>query len=481
MAVSTLITINVGGHELIDSKLVLVAGCKYALIGKNGVGKSTLLRHLSKTLKRVVLCEQEPVASKLSPLDIVVQSDEKLNMLTTEIEDPETTDDRLCELYEEMATLNSDSAKPRARQVLSGLGFTRDVMESSCDLLSGGFRIRVTLAKALFMKPPVLLLDEPSNHLDLNAIIWLEDYIKTLKSTVIVVSHNIALIDNICDTIIDLENGKLAYFRGNYSEYKNMIQQQLVQKKAQCKRGQKNSKKHDIKQRAPKHSLSFENFTDIPSGPLVTVTDVSFEYVKGNLTFQDVSFGLYKDSKITLVGPNGVGKTTFLKLLNKTIDPVVGTVTANRKITIATFNQHCVDVLDGKLTPTEYLVNEFKISVYDAREALGKFGLIGHQHLVKIKDLSGGQKARVAFAEIFCKRPDVLLLDEPTNNLDLESIDALILGLRSYNSAIVMISHDERLINELDCELYVVANLDVVKFNGSFLDYKTCVLKCPTF
>jgi ATPase subunit of ABC transporter with duplicated ATPase domains len=180
--------------------------------------------------------------------------------------------------------------------------------------LSGGYRIRLSLAKALYLNPP-LLLDEPSNHLDLNASIWLIDYLSRLKSTIVVVSHSIALIDDVCDTIILLDEKKLTYYRGNYTSYKTM-------------RDQRAAKSVKARERLPK--IAFENFDDIPMGPLISMHNVSFAYLSTNPIFTNVNFGLYKETKMALVGPNGAGKTTFLKLLNETVTPTAGYVSFNR-------------------------------------------------------------------------------------------------------------------------------------------------------
>jgi len=459
--ISQEIVVTVGGGVFVESKLVIAKGLKYALIGRNGVGKSSLLKFIVQTFPKTmaVLCEQEPIALDLSAIETVMSFDEKTTLLLAESEHSDTTDERLAEIYEEMADLNTDACKSKAISILIGLGFSTEMIYMSAVNLSGGYRIRLSLAKALYLNPPLLLLDEPSNHLDLNASIWLIDYLSRLKSTIVVVSHSIALIDDVCDTIILLDEKKLTYYRGNYTSYKTMRDQRAA-KSVKARARVKNAR-----ERLPK--IAFENFDDIPMGPLISMHNVSFAYLSTNPIFTNVNFGLYKETKMALVGPNGAGKTTFLKLLNETVTPTAGYVSFNRKITIGTFNQHSIDHLNLSVSATQWLTDKYGISVQEAREALGKFGLVGKQHVIAIENLSGGQKARVAFADMFCNKPDALFLDEPTNNLDLESIDALQSGLKHYNSAIVLISHDERIIRNLECELWLVDD-GIVKFDGSF-------------
>jgi len=399
------------------------------------------------------------------------------------------------------------------------LGFTKEMQGRATNQFSGGWRMRISLARALFLEPTLLMLDEPTNHLDLNAVIWLDNYLQGWKKTLLIVSHDQSFLDNICTDIIHLNERKLFYYKGNYTQFKKKAEQKKVeqlkayekeQKKLQeMKKAGKSGKKAEetIKKtkgkneakakkgkevavpdddgkpveliQRPKDYLVKFHFPDPPplNPPILGAHDVEFGYPGQKLLFKKLNFGIDMDTRIAIVGPNGVGKSTLLKLLLEELKPLKGTVQKNYRVRIGRFDQHSSDHLNVEETPVEYLMRLFNLQYQDARKNLGSVGLASHAHTIKIKDLSGGQKSRVAMAELALSAPDVLILDEPTNNLDIESIDALAEAINTYKGGVLMVTHDERLIRETACRLWIVEDQDIAEIDGDFDDYRRELLE----
>merc|ERR1719414_157942 len=513
-----------------DASLLIAQGRRYGLVGPNGHGKTTLLRHIgSRALQippniDVLYCEQEVVADEKSALETVLLSDEKRTNLLNECKELEKQQEkgkdvteRLNEVYEELRAIGSDQAEPRARRLLSGLGFTREMQERATNKFSGGWRMRVSLARALFIEPTLLMLDEPTNHLDLNAVIWLDNYLQQYKKTLLIVSHDQSFLDNVCTDIIHLDQCKLWYYKGNYSMFKKMEQQkrrerikdyekqekrlrelkasgqskkkaESKQKEALTRKQQKNQSKlskqddedtgpTELLERPKEYVVRFR-FPDVSTlqPPILGLYNASFGYPGQGQLFKNVDFGIDMESRVAIVGPNGVGKSTFLKLLMGDIEPNKGEARMNLRLKIGRFDQHSGEHLTAAESPTEYLMRLFDLPVEKARRQLGSFGLQSHAHTVMMKDLSGGQKARVALAELTLSAPDVVILDEPTNNLDIESIDALAEALNEYEGGVIIVSHDERLIRETNCQLWVIEDQSIEEIEGDFDDYRKEVL-----
>ena len=468
-----------------DASLMIAAGRRYGLVGPNGHGKTTLLRHIgSRALQippniDVLYCEQEVVADEKTALETVLLADEKrtnlLNQkdaLEAEQEKGKDVTERLNEVYDELRAIGSDQAEPKARRLLAGLGFSREMQERATNKFSGGWRMRVSLARALFIEPTLLMLDEPTNHLDLNAVIWLDNYLQNWKKTLLIVSHDQSFLDNVCTDVIHLDQCKLWYYKGNYSMFKKMVVQKTRErmkeyekqerrlkelkqsgqskKKAEAKtkealtrkqmKNQSKMQKNDDEQgptellEKPKEYLVKFRFpeTSTLQPPILGLYNASFNYPDQPPLFKDVEFGIDMDSRIAIVGPNGVGKSTFLKLLMGDLEATKGEARKNARLKIGRFDQHSGEHLTADESPTEYLMRLFNLPVEKARKQLGSFGLQSHAHTIKMKDLSGGQKSRVALAELTLSAPDVVILDEPTNNLDIESIDALAEAIGEY-------------------------------------------------
>ncbi|VDM59151.1 unnamed protein product [Angiostrongylus costaricensis] len=518
------------------AELTIVYGRKYGLVGPNGMGKTTLLKHIgSRRLKGipehidVLYCEQEIAVDDTSAIDTVVKSDKKRldllaeqERLTKELEEGNSgVVERLQETARELRDIGSDAAEPRARRILAGLGFSKEMQEKAVKDFSGGWRMRISLARALFLEPTFLMLDEPTNHLDLNAVIWLDSYLQSWKKTLLIVSHDQGFLDNVCTDIIHLQDQKLHYYKGNYASFKKMYNQKMKeylkayesqQKQIQAlKKSGKSAKqaeeelkknmqnKQNKQTKAKKGSSSIGDESDVPppellqrikeysvkfsfpdtdklAPPILGLHDVTFGY-GDNVLFKNLDFGVDMDSRIAIVGPNGVGKSTILKLLAGKIEPLQGELTRHRQVKIGWFDQHANEALNGEQNPIEYLGSKFNIDHQLARKNLGMVGLPGHAHTVKIKDLSGGQKSRVALAELALGEPDMLLLDEPTNNLDIESIDALSTAIENFGGGVVMVTHDERLVRATECTLWVVENQGISEIDGDFDTYKKEVLE----
>ncbi|XP_038063471.1 ATP-binding cassette sub-family F member 1-like [Patiria miniata] len=520
-------SISAAGKSLFDNATLAIAqGRRYGLVGPNGMGKTTLLNHIATRALAippnidVLLCEQEVKADETPAFEAVLNSDKKrLALLKEEKEllaESERGDDshseRLKQVYEEMSAIGADSAEPRARRILAGLQFTPEMQKKATQDFSGGWRMRVSLARALFMEPTLLMLDEPTNHLDLNAVIWLNSYLQGWKKTLLIVSHDQQFLDDVCTDVIHLDARKLQYYKGNYNAFKKMFKQK---RKEQLKEYEKQEKKiKELKGRG-KSTKDAEKETKTQQGrkqgknknkgdptgeevevlellakpreyvvkftfpqppklnpPILGLYAVDFGYPDQELLFKNLEFGIDMESRIAIVGPNGVGKSTLLKLLKGDLQPLSGEMRKNHRLRIGFYSQHSADQLDLDETSVEYLQRVYNLGYQEARKTLGQFGLISHAHTIKIKDLSGGQKSRVAFADMCKRQPDVIILDEPTNNLDIESIDALADAINVYKGGVVLVSHDARLITETDCQLWVVEEKSINEIDGNFDDYK---------
>ncbi|XP_072497679.1 ATP-binding cassette sub-family F member 1 isoform X1 [Notamacropus eugenii] len=524
-------SISAHGKELfVNADLYIVAGRRYGLVGPNGKGKTTLLKHIANRALSippnidVLLCEQEVVADETPAVQAVLRADTKrLKLLEEEKklqgkleQGDDAAAERLEKVYEELRAMGAAAAEAKARRILAGLGFDPEMQNRPTQKFSGGWRMRVSLARALFMEPTLLMLDEPTNHLDLNAVIWLNNYLQGWRKTLLIVSHDQGFLDDVCTDIIHLDAQRLHYYRGNYMTFKKMYQQKqkellkqyekqekklkelkaggkstkqaekqtkeaLTRKQQKCRRKNQDEEAQEAPEllKRPKEYTVRFTFPDPPplSPPVLGLHGVTFGYEGQKPLFKNLDFGIDMDSRICIVGPNGVGKSTLLLLLTGKLVPTQGEMRKNHRLKIGFFNQQYAEQLRMEETATEYLQRGFNLPYQDARKCLGRFGLESHAHTIQICKLSGGQKARVVFAELACREPDVLILDEPTNNLDIESIDALGEAINEYKGAVIVVSHDARLITETNCQLWVVEEQSVSQIDGDFEDYKREVLE----
>ncbi|KAL7997405.1 putative ABC transporter, AAA+ ATPase domain, P-loop containing nucleoside triphosphate hydrolase [Plasmopara halstedii] len=529
-------SINAHNKLLYDNaSLHINAGGKYGLVGPNGQGKTTILKMIALGELKIppkidcLYVEQEVVADDTRAVDAVLKADaerwalleeEKSLLAQLETKQDSALDDRLNEVYEQLSQSNASAAEARARRILFGLGFDSAMQEKVTKDFSGGWRMRISLAKALYVEPTLLMLDEPTNHLDLNAVIWLDDYLQKWKKTLLIVSHDADFLNSVCSEVLHLENKKIAHYKGNYDMFREMEKQKRKQMEKAWEKQQKqlrnlkasgkSSKKAteivkkkrepgaratkkkallpedaaevsaptDLLERPKEYIVQFSfPETTIVSPPILEVREASFRYGDGPYLFKNTDFGIDTTSRVCIVGPNGVGKSTLLKMITGEVTVTEGEVRRNPRVRLGIYSQHFVDKLPMGETPVEYLRRLFQDQSYQqVRNLLGKVGLEGHAHEIKNRLLSGGQKARVVIAELVLMRPHILILDEPTNNLDIESIDALCDAIREYDGGVVIVTHDARLIESTECVLWVCGDQDVVVYDGTFEDYKQSIL-----
>ncbi|XP_017872377.1 PREDICTED: ATP-binding cassette sub-family F member 1 [Drosophila arizonae] len=524
-------TISAKGNDLfVNANLLIAHGRRYGLVGPNGHGKTTLLRHIASRAFAippnidVLLCEQEVVATDKTAIATILEADVKRTKMLQKADELEkqfaagdmSVQEELNDTFAELKAMGAYSAEARARRILAGLGFSKEMQDRPTNKFSGGWRMRVSLARALYLEPTLLMLDEPTNHLDLNAVIWLDNYLQGWKKTLLIVSHDQSFLDNVCNEIIHLDQKKLHYYKGNYSMFKKMYVQkrremikeyekqekrlrelkahgqskkaaEKKQKESLTRKQEKNKSKQQKQDEddgpqellaRPKEYIVKFRFPE-PSQlqpPILGVHNVTFAYEGQKPLFVKADFGIDLTSRVAIVGPNGVGKSTFLKLLLGELEPQEGEQRKNHRLHVGRFDQHSGEHLTAEESAAEYLQRLFNLPHEKARKALGSFGLVSHAHTIKMKDLSGGQKARVALAELCLSAPDVLILDEPTNNLDIESIDALAEAINEYEGGVIIVSHDERLIRETGCTLYVIEDQTINEIDGDFDDYRKEVL-----
>lgn len=507
-----------GANLLEDTIIELNYGRRYGLIGFNGCGKSTMLTLLGARELPIpdhvdifhLTREIEP--SEKTALEAVMDVDEERVFLEKKAEELSMLGDEfvdvLGDIYDRLDQLDAARAKTRCCELLFGLGFTKTTMHKKCKDFSGGWRMRVALARALFISPKLLLLDEPTNHLDLEACVWLEEELKTYAKCLVIVSHSQDFLNGVCTNIIHWQKQKLQYYGGNYDTYintrkelednqmkrYNWEQDQIKNMKEYIARfghgsaklaRQAQSKEKTLAKMVQAglaekvetdHNLEFY-FPDpgqIPP-PVIMVQNVSFRYnAETSYIYKDLEFGMDLDTRVALVGPNGAGKSTLLKLIEGELEPTSGFVRKNSHLRIGRFHQHLGELLDLKQDSISFMQSEFPAikDLEQMRKILGRYGLSGKSQTVPMGHLSDGQRCRVIFAWVAQKSPHMLLFDEPTNHLDIETIDSLAAAINDYEGGLVLVSHDFRLINQVAKEIWVCEHQTVTKWDKDILAYK---------
>ncbi|KAF1915226.1 P-loop containing nucleoside triphosphate hydrolase protein [Ampelomyces quisqualis] len=526
-----------GLRILTDSSLTLAYGRRYGLVGQNGIGKSTLLRALSRrevsipTHISILHVEQEISGDDTPALQAVLDADvwrkhllkeqDKISRELAEIEAERATmadtsadaarldtqreglDTTLSDVHAKLAEMESDKAEPRAASILAGLGFSTERQQFATKTFSGGWRMRLALARALFCEPDLLLLDEPSNMLDVPSITFLANYLQGYPSTVLVVSHDRAFLNEVATDIIHQHSERLDYYKGgNFDSFyatkeerrktaareyeKQMGERAHLQafidkfryNAAKSSEAQSRIKKLErmpvLTAPEAEYTVHFK-FPEVEkmSPPIIQMSGVTFGYTKDNILLKNVDLDVQLDSRIGIVGPNGAGKTTALKLLIGALQPTTGVISQNPRLRVGFFAQHHVDALDLNDSAVGFMSKKYHGRADEEyRRHLGAFGITGMTGLQKMELLSGGQKSRVAFACLALQNPHILVLDEPSNHLDIEAMDALSDALNKFQGGVLMVSHDVTMLQNVCTSLWVCDNGTIEHFDGSVKDYK---------
>tara|TARA_E500000305_G_scaffold82144_2_gene67980 strand:- start:659 stop:2365 length:1707 start_codon:yes stop_codon:yes gene_type:complete len=445
---------------------------------------------------------QEIQTTDRAALDFVIDGDETLRKLEADIARAETdqANDRLANLHQALDEIDGYTAPLRAEQLLEGLGFSAEERASPVSRFSGGWRIRLNLARALMCPSDFLMLDEPTNHLDMDTTLWLERWLQNYPGTVLLISHDRDFIDNVCEEIFHIEHASLLSYRGNYSAFERqrserLTQQQAVYEKQQRRIGEINrfvarfraqaTKARQAQSRlkelermatvAPAHIDSPFDFEFFPperiSDPLLSLSKTVAGYPDKPI-LSEVNLTLHPGSRIALLGANGAGKSTLIKTLAGDLRPLGGERVAGEHLSIGYFTQHQLDALDISASPLLHLQRLTPSATEQSmRNFLGRFDFRGDMALDVIEHFSGGEKARLALAIIVWLKPNLLLLDEPTNHLDLEMRHALTMALQDFAGAVVLISHDRHLIRNTVDDLLLVNAEEVAPFAGDLDSY----------
>lgn len=509
------LSIRRGGRVLFkNASMQLHPGWKIGLTGVNGAGKSTLFSaflggmeadggSLSRpSVWTVAHMAQEIKALDMKAIDFVLSGDEEYWQIQNQLDDPESlSDNDLANLYSRFDEINGYSAPAKASQLMAGLGFFEHQSQLDVSSFSGGWRMRLNLARTLMSRSDLLLLDEPTNHLDLDAILWLEDWLKAYAGTLVLISHDRDFLDAITDHILHIENQELTLYTGNYSTFETTRAERLAQhqqafekqeetrahlqkfidrfkaKATKARQAQSRIKQLErMQELAPAHvdtpfTFSFREPTKM-SSPLLELEHADIGYGE-KLIVTNVSLQITPTSRIGLLGMNGAGKSTLIKSLVGDLQLLQGTRNDSELLNIGYFAQHQMDALDGNASPMLQLarIADKKISEASLRSFLGSFGFSGERMDTPSESFSGGERARLALALIVWQRPNVLILDEPTNHLDLDMRHALTMALQDFEGAVVLVSHERQLIASVCDELILVHGGQSREFDGDLTAY----------
>jgi ATP-binding cassette subfamily F protein 3 len=511
------LTVRLGGRPILEGATATIpTGARVGLIGRNGAGKSTLMKALMGEIEpdtgavnmprraRIGYVAQEAPHGPSTPFDAVLAGDAERAQL---LEEAETCTDmnRLGDVHERLLAIDAYAAPSRAAIILTGLGFDEEMQARPLDSFSGGWKMRVALGALLLSNPDVLLLDEPSNHLDLEATLWLESFLRSYQGTLVVISHERDLLNNVVTAILHLQDGKLTLYPGAYDAFEKQRAERAAQlaaakaaqdaqrarledyvarnsarastaKQAQS-RAKMLAKMQPIAALMEDPSLSF----DFPSPdemkpPLITLDLAAVGYDDVAI-LRRLNLRIDPDDRIALLGRNGNGKTTLARLLAAQLAPMDGEMHAARKMRVSYFTQYQVEELSGDGTPLDHMTRAMEgASPGAVRAQLGRFGFSGHRATARIGTLSGGERARLALALITRDAPHLLILDEPTNHLDVDAREALVQALNAYDGAVILISHDRHMVELTADRLVLVDDGTAQEYAGSIEDYIDFVL-----
>ncbi len=515
------ITLRRGPYVLLENiNWTIFAKQRIGLIGANGSGKSTLFSLLLGYFQadvgdldlprqlRLAHVAQETPSLPMTALDFVLDGDDELRALEQKLQEAEAADDGMliATLHEQMGLLDAYTASARAGSLLNGLGFTAEEQQKPVSAFSGGWRVRLNLAKALMKRSDMLLLDEPTNHLDLDAILWLEEWLMKYTGTLLMISHDRDFLDKTVDHIAKIAHRNMKMYTGNYTSFETQRASELLLQQATYEKQQKKiahmrefvdrfrykaSKARQAQSRmkaierielvsAVQSESEFEfQFADagaVPN-PLISMQHVDAGY-GDKVVLRNVSFSITPKDRIGILGPNGAGKSTLIKVLAQQMAPLAGECNVASGLRIGYFAQHQIDQLDMEASPLLHLrrIAE-RTTELDLRKFLGSYLFTGDRVNEPVKNFSGGEKTRLALALLVWKKPNLLLLDEPTNHLDLEMRNALSLALSQYDGAMILISHDRFLLRNTIDSLILVADGKVQDFAGDLNEYQQWLLE----
>ena len=513
------LTVRIAGRTLLEGASARITpGARVGLVGRNGTGKTTLFNVIAGDLSpeqgsvdlpprwRIGRLAQEAPDGPESLIEVVLKADSERSQLMAEAETAQDPH-RIAEIQTRLADMGAHAAPARAAAILSGLGFSNADQQRPCAEFSGGWRMRVALAAALFAEPDLLMLDEPTNYLDLEGTLWLQDHLARYPHTLIVISHDRDLLDTAVDQILSLEQQKLTIYRGGYSDFERLRSQRLMLDQKMVKK-QEAQRKHlqafvdRFRAKATKarqaqsrlkmlaklepivslvtdevRPIHFPAPDKLLSPPIIATDDVDVGYEPGHPVLSGLSVRIDNDDRIALLGSNGNGKSTFVKLIADRLAPMHGTITRASNLKIGYFAQHQLDELESQDSPYDHvrrLMPEAPEAKVRARVGvIGFSGLAGNN---AVSNLSGGEKARLLLGLATFDAPHLVILDEPTNHLDIDSRAALIEAINDYPGAVILVSHDRHLLEACADRLWLVAGGKVTPFDGDLDDYRRTVL-----
>ncbi len=512
------LTYRVGGRTLFDkASLSISAGQRVGLVGPNGVGKTTLFKLIAGELAAdggdisliknasMGMVRQDLPDDDTKLIDIVLAADTERESLMREAEVTQDAD-RIGYIYTRLSEINAYDAPARAATILAGLGFNDEAQNRPISDFSGGWRMRVALAATLFRQPNLLMLDEPTNHLDFEAMVWLENYLMRYTETMLIISHDRDILNKTVTHILHMEDQKLTPYTGTYDEFerrraeKLMNQQALHEKQMKQKAhmqafvdrfGATASKARQAQSRLKAiakmdivDAVMAERVTAFVfpkpeelRSPLIVLDGVDAGYERDKPILRNLDLRIDMDDRIALLGANGNGKSTLVKLLSGRLPQMMGDITKSGKLKVGYFAQFQTDELDVTKTPFQIMSAQMiGLAEPKVRAALGQFGFDKHKADTKVGELSGGEKARLLFCQMSYDAPHIMLLDEPTNHLDMDAREALMQALNNYTGAVILVSHDPHLVENVADRLWLVADGTCVSYDGDLEDYKKLVV-----
>ncbi|MDD5248454.1 MAG: ATP-binding cassette domain-containing protein [Rhodocyclaceae bacterium] len=535
------VTLRRGAKVLLDNTSVtLNPGEKVGLVGRNGAGKSSLFGLLNGTLHedggdysiptqwRMAQVAQDMPETDQSATDFVIEGDAVLLAALAEVQAAEAGDDgmRMAHAYMAHHDAGAHDAEARAQALILGLGFEVAELANPVNSFSGGWRMRLQLARALMCPSELLLLDEPTNHLDLDAMVWLEAWLKRYAGTLIMISHDREFLDAVTQVTLHIDNAKLLRYGGNYSAFEDMrAEQMLLQQSALAKQQDKiahlqafinrfKAKASKAKQAqsrvkalermekiAPvladaEFNFEFQEPVNLPN-PMLSMLDASFGYpplpdapagTPPTVIVRHINRSVHAGQRIGILGANGQGKSTLVKTVARALTPIDGEIVEGKGLNIGYFAQQELDVLRPEDTPLEHMIRLAKETLakgrggwiaareQDLRTFLGTFNFSGDMVKQAVGTMSGGEKARLVLCMIVWQRPNLLLLDEPTNHLDLATREALGMALNEFEGTVMLVSHDRALLRAVCDEFWLVAGGGIEPFDGDLDDYQRYLL-----